>query len=644
MRLDDDRETWSGHVVAAQSGDLAAWSSLIDRFEDLAVASAVGLSGDLDTAAEIAQEAFAQAVRRIGSLEDPHAFPAWLLTLVRTANNRHTRRRRLHTESLDALGPHAESATLIAAEDSGPEKSALDRAETTQVRNAIERLPESERCVVALHYLAEMPYADVADFLGISVSAAKKRAWSARSRLKELLPMTTDALAAARPSGTKSFRDTILVFQAIRTGDVDLLARLVANDPALADASEDWSAAEGFESDLSFSERATALVRAAGTGDLGLVRVLVDAGAQVSGACGCIDRETPLVAAVNIGATDVVDFLIDHGASLDDPAFDGGSTALHVALHRDDHDMVRRLLAAGADPTLRDRNGRTATEWSVLKRTTRPQVERTDFLWTRIRPIDLFAPLRRGALVHVPPAYGLGAMRTIYGIVDALDAHFWMLGFAHGPYKQREFEQEVRESRTPSTIELVSPRHPTERRREFAGTLEHLANDPRPKVAMVVPAPSHEHDTTIALPGLAADPTVLATIVVAPFTPERTDVPGGTPEGFDARITFDPTRARLRIWPAIDPAHTNTHDYPDPRHEQIAAGARETLAAYAAIDPGLDFPDPATLTDTALAQRAQRLHRYLSHAFRPFEHLAAEPAADTPIDQLLRTVEEILDR
>ncbi len=327
-------------------------------------------------------------------------------------------------------------------------------------------------------------------------------------------------------------------------------------------------------------------------------------------------------------------------------------TALHVAVHRDDHagraavgrDMVRRLLAAGANPTLRDGNGRTATEWSVLKRTTRPRAERDDFLWTRIRPIDLFAPLRRGALVYVPPAYGLGAMRTIYGIVDALDAHFWMLGFAHGPYKQREFEQEVRESRTPSTIELVSPGHPAERRREFARTLEHLANDPRPKVAMVVPAPGHEHDTTIALPGLAADPTVLATIVVAPFTPERGDVPGGTPEGFDAQITFDRIRAGLRIWPAIDPANTNCLGYPNPRHEELAAGARETLTAYASIDPGLDLPDPTTFDDTALAERAQRLHRYFAHAFRPFEHLAAEPAAHTPIDQLLRTVEEVLDR
>ena len=121
----------------------------------------------------------------------------------------------------------------------------LAAVEAATVRAAVERLPEGERCVVALHHLAGMPYAEVAAFLGITVSAAKKRAWSARARLKELLPMVADALAAARPSGTEAFRDTILVFQALRAHDADALARLLARNPSLATATEDWSPARG---------------------------------------------------------------------------------------------------------------------------------------------------------------------------------------------------------------------------------------------------------------------------------------------------------------------------------------------------------------------------------------------------------------
>ncbi len=643
MRLDEDRDRWVALVRGAQAGDPPARAPLIARFENLAVGSAVGLCGDLDEAPDIAQEAFATAARHIGSLEDPMAFPAWLLTLVRSATTRRARRRRHGTEPLDALGDDHRGVAATGGQDGEPERTVIARAEAAQVRQLIEELPEGERCVVALHYVADMPYTDVAAFLGISVSAAKKRAWAARTRLKEQLPVATDALVAARPSRTTEVRDSILVFQAIRAGDADLLDRLLRRDPSLANAREDWTAAEGFGSNLSFSEGATALVRAVRSGDVRLLRLLVEAGAEVDGVCGCADRESALITAVNLGAVDAVEYLLEQGAPVDDVAFDGGSTALHVAVHRERHELVRLLLAAGADPTVEDGSGRTAADWSILKNRRRPATPLGDLLTTGIRAVDLFAPSRRGALVHIPPAYGLGAMRTVYGIVDAFDARFWMLGFEHGPFQVHEFGLEVRESGTPSTIDLVGPGHPTERRHQFATTLERLTADPGRKVVMVVPAPGHEHDVTVALPGLAAAPDVLATVVVSPFTAGSRAVPEGIPEGFDARITFDPVRARRRMWPAVDPSRTGVRASPSARHERIASAAREALGAYGLLDPSFDLPDPTTFEDVAAAEAAQRLVRYLCHSFRPFEHLAAAPAADTTIDELLDSVEEILD-
>ena len=554
MTLVEDRERWAALVRAAQRGDTTAWPALIDRFEDIAVASAVGLCGDLHEAPDIAQEAFVLAFCHIEGLEDPAAFPAWLLRLVRTATSRRARRCRFAMVPLDAGPGDIEPGVLVDAA-AGTEEAVLAAVEAAAVRAAVERLPEGERCVVALHYLAGMPYAEVAAFLGITVSAAKKRAWSARARLKELLPMVADAFAAARPSSTGAFRDTVLVFQAIRAHDADGLARLLARDPSLATATEDWSPAEGFESRLGFSERGTALIRAAATGDVRLVRHLVEAGAPVADLCPCADHETALVTAVNIGASDVVDYLLDHGASVDVGAFDGESTALHVAVHRERHDLVRLLLAAGADPATTDAHGRTAGDWVALKAARRPGEDDSDVLWTRMRAIDLFAPLRRGALVQVPPAYGLGAMRALFAMVDALaPAHWWMIGFEHGPYEPEEFERETRDSGTAATIDLVGPGHPADRRRQFAASLERLAASPGRKVVTCVPAPGHEHDITVGLPGLAADPLVLATVVVATYTPVPPTVPQALPEGFDARITFDPARARPAAGPRSTPA------------------------------------------------------------------------------------------
>jgi RNA polymerase sigma-70 factor, ECF subfamily len=645
MALTDDREQWVTLAASAQRGDLTVWPLIIDRFEDLVVAYAVGLCGDLNEAPDIAQEAFALAFRHIEDLDDPTAFPAWLLRLVRTATNRRTRRRRLSTISLNAA-PGDDSPDALVDRSAGPEEMVLAAIETADVRAAIERLPEAERCVVALHHLAEMPYAEVAAFLGITVAAAKKRAWAARIRLKELVPMVSDALATVRPSNSEAFRDTILLFHAIRVRDADAVARLLGRNPSLANATEDWSPEEGFESRLGFSERATALIRAAGTGDLRLVRLLVEAGAPITEVCPCADHESALVTAVNIGATDVVDYLLDAGASPNGGSFDGESTALHVAVHRERHDLVRRLLAAGADANATDVHGRTAADWAVLKAGRRPDVIDNSVLWTRIRAIDLFAPLRRGALVHIPPAYGLGAMRTLFGMVDSFSAHWWMIGFEHGPYEPGEFELETLDSGTPATINLIGPGHPGDRRRKFAASLERLATTPGRKVVTCVPAPGHEHDITVALPGLVADPSVLATVVVATYSPMRATVPLHLPEGFDARITFDPARANARTWPAIDPSRTSSRTYPDARHERIANAARAALVDYAVLDPTFSLRDLSAFDNPSLmggsVERAQALVRYLTHSFRPFELLSASPATDTPVPELLDTVEDLL--
>jgi len=99
-----------------------------------------------------------------------------------------------------------------------------------------------------------------------------------------------------------------------------------------------------------------------------------------------------------------------------------------------------------------------------------------------------------------------------------------------------------------------------------------------------------------------------------------------------------------RLGDAIDPERTGARTYPARRHEQIADAARNVLTDYAALDPAFALPDPTTFDDPPEARRAQDLLRYLTHSFRPFEMLSAVPAADTPIGEVLDTVEDIINR
>ena len=158
------------------------------------MATALGWSGEVESARDAAQEAFALAFAHLRELENASAFPAWFLRLVRTACHRQCRRRAVVTLPLEQ----------VAVDDAAdPAQIVVSRREAERVRAAVEALPEGERVVIALHYLAGLTYPEIATLLGIGLSAVRKRAHVARWRSKELLPIAVLPFqrCRARPCG-----------------------------------------------------------------------------------------------------------------------------------------------------------------------------------------------------------------------------------------------------------------------------------------------------------------------------------------------------------------------------------------------------------------------------------------------------------
>jgi len=75
---------------------------------------------------------------------------------------------------------------------------------------------------------------------------------------------------------------------------------------------------------------------------------------------------TPLTLASSLGFFEGVDALIKAGARVDEPN-EAGETPLITAVHRRDTQMMRVLLAAGADPDRSDNSGRSAREYATLE-------------------------------------------------------------------------------------------------------------------------------------------------------------------------------------------------------------------------------------------------------------------------------------
>lgn len=102
-----------------------------------------------------------------------------LKTFKRSARNEERIEGQLSGESIMAL------AGRLSGRASQPHAGAVRREERTRVRRAIERLAESDREFILLHYVEQMSITEIAALLKIGASAAKMRHVRALEQLRE---------------------------------------------------------------------------------------------------------------------------------------------------------------------------------------------------------------------------------------------------------------------------------------------------------------------------------------------------------------------------------------------------------------------------------------------------------------------------
>jgi RNA polymerase sigma-70 factor (ECF subfamily) len=153
-------------VARSLAGDTDAYGALVERYQSAVYATAHYYVGRSEAAEDIAQNAFLAAYKSLRRLKDPSRFAPWLREITcRTAANwlrRHGKRIQNETPL-----PYRRQVDLEDVRE-GPSEP-LDRNERFErVQNAIEALPERYRLPVALRYLQELSYAEIAEFTGLT--------------------------------------------------------------------------------------------------------------------------------------------------------------------------------------------------------------------------------------------------------------------------------------------------------------------------------------------------------------------------------------------------------------------------------------------------------------------------------------------
>ena len=170
-------------ITRAQAGDRAAFGALVREHGNEVYTLARRLVGDPHLAADVAQETLIRAWKALPNFRGDAALSTWLHRI--TVNTAWTQRKRARRHSGPPLDDFLEMAAPIGSDH--PEVAGETLELRGRLREALDALPEAQRRVVVLKDVYDWSHAEIAETMGISVSAAKVRLHRARARLAQHL-------------------------------------------------------------------------------------------------------------------------------------------------------------------------------------------------------------------------------------------------------------------------------------------------------------------------------------------------------------------------------------------------------------------------------------------------------------------------
>ena len=166
-------------------GDQDAFTTLVNKYQKSVHALVWRKIGDFHIAEELTQDVFLKVYKRLSTLKRPEQFPGWLYVIATRHCVSWLRKRQVPIRSLDAMSTDELEEACYAQYEADRSETAAIEQRRELVKRLLKKLPESERTVVTLYYLAEMSGEEISQFLGVSPNTIRSRLHRARQRLQK---------------------------------------------------------------------------------------------------------------------------------------------------------------------------------------------------------------------------------------------------------------------------------------------------------------------------------------------------------------------------------------------------------------------------------------------------------------------------
>jgi len=168
-------------------GNRDAYRVLMDRHFSSVARVAFRITGNEEDAEEATQEAFLRAYNKLHSFRQDSAFSTWIIRIaMNTAINIVERRKRDLSYRAPRIADEpseAEGTVRVADQQS----ELLGREAATLRETAMEELTPMERAAFTMRHMEEVPMAEIAEALHITVNSAKQAVFRAVAKLRRSL-------------------------------------------------------------------------------------------------------------------------------------------------------------------------------------------------------------------------------------------------------------------------------------------------------------------------------------------------------------------------------------------------------------------------------------------------------------------------
>lgn len=168
----------------AATGDTRAFENLVLRHQERTLANCRYLTGSPDDAQDLAQEVFVKAFFGLPRFAGRASFGTWVQRIKVNHCLNFLRKRKGRT-FVDIQDPATEAQSELHIAPAA-ERAVQGEDERERIRSVLDRMPEALRVALIMRDYDDMTYQEIADALGIGLSAVKMRIKRAREEFRRL--------------------------------------------------------------------------------------------------------------------------------------------------------------------------------------------------------------------------------------------------------------------------------------------------------------------------------------------------------------------------------------------------------------------------------------------------------------------------